>query len=531
MKVEQVFELVKELKKADTEVQELGNDILKYIYQVIYRDYFDAELNKMSVEYNVGSISYDNAIEPIMNLKNGIGPFLDGDSSVVTYFLEMVRDNKKEFIDLFKEKIDLYFTIINNHYYDKSDFKDLAVTFNLYAMLVAYHYHKDDFDTYKTILSNVDFLINCSGFFRGYNSSYSNLEFKKRLIDKLIASNAYLECSEVRLELNKVLADITAGYRYAEKEVECLIVATSAVDKICFDGTALKEELPDCDIIALDELCTRVFANYRDDQQKDIFYHKYFLIGERLDYVNSNIKDVICVDKLVQEIVNKVYDMDFTMFNEETKVVDGKKDFQNRDFFIECMNSVLDSDTFYEVNRKLIVLKDACDYYASGSKVKALILCDKLKSGEYKTVTKGKVFEYESNTLNILEKPKTIGDRMLAIYKRLYPDIEEYISVIMRGIITKNDFISLADFNKKIDCAVENRQNEVEVEVMIQEAKRLENERQARLTIESAMDDHCKTYEAAGEQIAEEENPLLKNKPKAETVTQKRLKFFDRKRD
>ena len=81
------------LKEKDEDLNNKTKRVLKYIYQDVYLECFD-KLMDIVIERvinegaAVGSIRYDQAIEPYTESKKQLSVFLDGDESIVTYLLD-----------------------------------------------------------------------------------------------------------------------------------------------------------------------------------------------------------------------------------------------------------------------------------------------------------------------------------------------------------------------------------------------------------------------------------------------------------
>ena len=106
MRIEKVYELLEVLKDRDENTKKNVNRVLKYIYQDVYIKCFDELMEKeVNIVLNdgaqVGSIRYENIIRPYVDAKKNISVYLDGEESIVTYLLEMVRDGKEDFINCF----------------------------------------------------------------------------------------------------------------------------------------------------------------------------------------------------------------------------------------------------------------------------------------------------------------------------------------------------------------------------------------------------------------------------------------------
>ena len=511
MRVSGVLSLIKELKDTSCEVQALGENILDYIYVYLKRDYFDYETSEIIRRTANEKYSCSTSLSSLNDFKNQVYAFLDKEEgSVISYFREMVKENKQEFIDLFIEKTEPYFELIKNKYYNLSDYNVASFSFNLYAMLAAYHFCKDDFERYKVILEDSDFLINC----RNYPSNSHFFSKKKKVIDLLIGSSVYDKNATIREEFVSTLKDIFNYYSFNDNYVDSLDVGLDSIERIQKAYDEVHEEFPDALMLDIKSLSSNIISAIKYNQQIKGRYHKYFLLGRRYNFLNSSLSEYIASDGLNDEIINRVIDMDFTMFNEQSVDGEGKLDFDNNDFLIKCLESVLDSDCFEEVNRKLVALKYASELYLDGEKEKALSMCDKLCTGDYKCVHKGKIVEYNlnSNSMNQVEKPKRIADRLVMTYKKIYPDIAHKMSYILSAAYRDDATTNLSTLHEVFEKMVE--QSQVSYEEDLREKERKAQEEQARLELE-------KNNVNIVEEVVE--NPVALEKEKA---PQKRKSFF-----
>lgn len=507
MKASGVLDLIKELKNSSCEVQALGENILDYIYVYLKKDYFDPEMNDILSGMANDKYGYSGSLSSLDDFMRNVYVFLDKeDGSVISYFREMVKDNKKEFIDLFIEKSEPYFELIKNKYYNLSDYNIASFSFNLYVMLAAYHFCKDDFERYKCILDDSDFLIE----FKRCPSSSNFLTKRKGVIDLFISSSVYDKNDVIRNEFISVLRDISNYYSRNDNYFASIGVALNSIAKIQKEHEEVCEEFPNALMLDINSLSSTIIGVIKYDRRTKDKYYKYFLLGHRYNFLNSSLSEYIASDDLNVEIIRRVRDMDFTMFNEHSVDENGNLDFDKNDFLIKCLERVLDSDCFEEVNRKLVALKYASELYRDGEKEKALSICDKLCTSDYKCVHKGVVVEYnvDSKSINQVDKPKRIVDRVVAIYKKLYPDISYKISDILSDAYKDEATKNLSTFHEVFEKKVEQSYEDM------CEIKRKEAEEKARLELE-------KNKVSVVEEVVEE--PVVEKK---EEVPQKRISIF-----
>lgn len=469
MKVEKVYSLLEKLKTSPGEVNEMGRRILKYIYQDIYLNCFDKE-KKAAADIvvndgaHVGSIRYNDVIKPYDENKKNIAIFLEGDKSIISYFSEMVNDEKKEFMDLFFDKIRTYFDIVDNHFYSEDDFKVYSFTFNIYCMLKAYREHKDDFEVYSNVVEDCSFLIDCGGFYERYSSSFSKLNEKKEVIDRLLSCNCYLEVRKISEILRDTLSGIARSYlAYDVKEIENEIVL---INNIYYDYNDLKEKVSSDKLKPFDDIISR--CTFKDHNRAYCpYYTKILLIGDRLSNINEKLSNAFENEAYRNNAFNMIVSLNLELFEYLEQTVQ----YKGNDSFISCMDIVFDSDTFYEFNSKMRVLQNASLMFIRNDKEKALELVNSLNDIEHKKRIDGKIISYQDNTMKPVDKTTSIFRRMLTLYDNFYRSTFNVIP-LMRDVMENTD---LFDYDSVLS---QNISEELE---RIKQSRLVEERRQAEI--------------------------------------------------
>lgn len=161
--------------------------------------------------------------------------------------------------------------------------------------------------------------------------------------------------------------------------------------KCCYDG--------DLTLAFIKEFMDKYFS-------KDIVNDNLFYICKRINEIDDNVN-------IKNELKAFVYENIYSALFSDLDQVD-----QKRDSFISCMNIIFDSDTYYEMNSKLNLLKKAIFSYKNGNKKSAFELIKEIDSDKHKEVINGKIVSYPKNPINEFEKPKKIIDRMKILYLR-----------------------------------------------------------------------------------------------------------------
>ena len=473
MRVEKVYELLQKLKDSSSDVNIYGRKILKYIYQDVYFVCFDKEREKaatiaMQSGAKVGSDKYNECVELYDKGKKKIGIFLDGDCSILTYFNEMVNDNKEDFMRLFFDKLDLYFDIIDNHFYTDSDFRVYSLTFNIYSMLKAYHEHKNNFEVYSKIVDDCSSLIDCNVWFNEYIYSFSKLSEKKRAMDVLISCDGYLVVNEIRKSLKDVLDNILNGSKTFDiKDLEKDVIL---INQIISDYNELKNKflirIPVSSIISKCVFKEQIYTYYP-------FYAKILLIDDRLEYINHKL--VCSFDE--KSYRNDAFKLISALDVEFFEYLKTKEQYNGVDPFIYCMDIVFDSDTYYEFNSKMQSLSEACTLFKT-DKEAALELVKGLNDVDHKKQIDGEVLNLQNNAINLCEKEHSIFGRMVSLYEKTYKDTSLNMFNLMKEVLRCTDLYHFDDFltsviQEKLKCIEacrlieEFRQNEIKHEVEI----------------------------------------------------------------
>ena len=88
------------------------------------------------------------------------------------------------------------------------------------------------------------------------------------------------------------------------------------------------------------------------------------------------------------------------------------------------MEIVFDSDSYHEMSSKLNLMKDASLAYENGNKKEALELIKEIDSDKHKEIFNDKIVSYPKSSINQIDKPKRIIDRMKYLYSRIEPDCD-----------------------------------------------------------------------------------------------------------
>ena len=175
---------------------------------------------------------------------------------------------------------------------------------------------------------------------------------------------------------------------------------------------------------------TRIKRFLDENFAPNIIDNRFLDIKNKIDEVEHNE----CIKK---ELLKFYYD---NMFNEFFLKLNS---LNKKDNLILFMDIILDSDTYYEMDSKLYLMKSAISDYKWGNTKEAFELIKEIDSDIHKERIDGKIVTYPTGCINIVEKPKRIIDRMKYLYSRLDDSFDvEYIDSIHEKASSLNDLIN-----------------------------------------------------------------------------------------
>lgn len=267
-----------------------------------------------------------------------------------------------------------------------------------YLLLRGFHHQKNNFDNFKVIVDDLK-------------------EYKARYM--------FLDISD--FSINMDLIEFIFSNKYYKDLVntrEYLKMLYEKIGNIGFDSFAFFKDYEkyltiyeDGKVLGSDEVVTaRVFdkmiGNLLNNNKDSFYYNKILLFDNRFEYFNNSLYRVEENYYIRNEIVSLLDKFSVDMFNELN--VDNYEDS-----FITSIGCVFDSDTYYEMFNKLHVIVEASELFDKGNKIDALEMIKSLNNEEHKERIGDKVVEFSSNSINIVEKPKTIIERMKVLYNRI----------------------------------------------------------------------------------------------------------------
>lgn len=434
MKAEKVYALLDYMHQSNSIYEDRSVRLLKFLYDDCY-SVIDELLKKMEESnfYNLRKHILEEA-------KKDISKYVDGDNSILTYFDEMIRDDRSAFLNKFFGKTDIFFKMFDNHLYREEDFNPISYVFNIYIMLKFYHEYKDDFDTFNKLVNDFSFFIDV-----GYYSDNFNFYHKKEAMDTLIGLDGFTKIPALEDELIsffKNLFDTQRDYYHIYEYIRRINRVKSVLD----DFSKLQKNNSNVSVDNCNYIISDILKNHSDDKCA-CFYTSILLFGDRYKYMKKQYEKHIDKAEFMAEIIDIVGSLDNGIF----AYLDGVKN-DDKDSFISCMDIVFDSDTYFELLSKLGALESACTYYTLGSYDKMMSYIDSLNSVEHKKVFAGKKIMYNSFGVNLIDKPDSIVERMKNLYNSFFKVVDSGIQYSIDAALNNSEHIK--DFESEFDQLV-----------------------------------------------------------------------------
>jgi len=447
VKVEAVYKLLKKIRGVESTIGNPYRRVLKYIYEDVYDGSLKEKYNKIMLEVGdlkEGSLGYNRIFSNYRATSEVLSYVLDSNNSIVTYLNEMFDENKEDFVNLFFEKIDIYFDVVDNHFYTSDDFEIHSLAINIYCMLLAYHYHKDNFELYAKLLDDCSDLL-CWPQNMGDSR---NFIYKLDEIKEIIRCKAYLDVELVRTILKQKLSSFSSSFYAADAQK--VKYEVDMANQIKEDYDDLKNIGMGHKLLSLDDVisgCALNKGNLRDCS----YYCKSLLIGDRLKYINEKINLAFPDKKHQENVMDDIKKINFELFEYLNDLNQGE------DSFISCFEIVFDSDTYTEFLNKMKILTDSSSDFSRGYKPSYSGILDLLNDSQTKRKLDGVTLVFGKNTVNPLKKPASILERMIHIYKNFYHDD----AIDVPSILRRNNNASLYGFNGVVENALKEERRRV----------------------------------------------------------------------
>lgn len=338
----------------------------------------------------------ENLINSVMDKKIYYVSFVDN-----KFRHEIIRDMRKALAGIYSNPDKRFVEELENVSLGmKSNYCSFV---SLYIVLNGYLKHKDNFDSFKVLSRDV-------GSFKYVDllmpSSVFELRDVFKIFDSLISNKNYDSMSNTRAFLKKMCENL---FRYTFDEKEFIDFYNKCY-KIYDDALELGV---DCDKASLifDEMIGQNISGVTS-YSKRLFYNKILVIGDRFKYFNDTIQKIEVNHFIKEDIFHRVSNLNIDLFNQLSEG-------SIKDSFITCMDSLFDSDSYFELNNKLRLLEKASDAYASGDKKGAFNLVTQLNKQDLVKTYCRKLVSYPKNCMNLVAKPERILQREKELYEKI----------------------------------------------------------------------------------------------------------------
>jgi len=442
---EKIHEFLEDLKKNKPFVFHKAERVLRFLYKTVNVDYFEVkehELDNGNKDKNRIKVLKENIYKFYVNENQGI---LDN-------FIKICNDKDSKFFVKFYQEIETFLDMSENHlFFAYSPYKYI---FNMYVMMKGYEVYSDDFDNYKTIVEDFsNFFIKSIFNLSNINNSYLDtpitfLSKKKTAIDNLLYIKEYKDLPLMKEILQNTLNEInikytTVLYDLYPEILKSFRILNDSVENLRKDGyevdnTLIKQIKNDL----LGILKTKSYSNDSDAfgiRKQCLFVAPILLKGNRYTFVKERINQIETNTGFMTEMMDYISGLDYNFFD-----MLSYRSKNLTDSFIDCMEKVFNSDTYYELVSKFKDIKKACDIYIENPE-EALTLIKDLDSDKHKEVIDGKkIYSYSSENAD-----KTILERTIILHKELLqfaPSEDDYIyihSSVKHNNITIEKFIQI----------------------------------------------------------------------------------------
>lgn len=280
--------------------------------------------NYIGIDSKVGILSYLEEFYSNCNLEKN--------SEVVRYFF----DNLQVFYDYIsdigeKKTIDTYFI-------------------NIYTMLMAFHANPHSLDNFIAVINDVrDVLISLNICDYEKSDLFSDTH---KIIDAIVSTPLYYKIPELR----QTLIDQLQHFEY-ERNSKIIDAFVYELSERVNDYESLKDSQSfneDAYIQSIIDILPKKYDEDKSIEDKTIVYNKYLLLNGRYSFINEKLNATEKNPYLRDYIIDYIND-DILLMCDSLNTSDDPKD----DIFIQVMTSILDSDSYQEMFKKLDLLSNA----------------------------------------------------------------------------------------------------------------------------------------------------------------------------
>jgi len=366
--------------------------IFTFLYQKIGQKYFNSQLPPF----------YDHLKRSLFQ------QYVESQTGIIKNLFDICLDSDQRFLELFYNKI---YVPISLYEYGTID-HSYTYVYNLYAMLKAYQENKEDFDKFKIVVEDLAHLFNDFG-----DNDIEPLSVRRDLIDKIVKSDFYPTSTLLRDLMVRLMSSVDDKITDEEKQrlntmfkwLEQLSRDKKKYLKLGYVGNRVNPEIFD---VIVDDITLLVHNDLLPGCEP--FYDPILILGDRYRTLKEAIKIVPANHR--EEVYSYFTNLDIGLFEEKPKR-------ENQDAFIECIENIFDSDTYFEFLNKLTALAEANKQYTNFNKEEAFRIIEDLASDKHKQIFSDIVLKFPDCT-NQVDKPKSISERTKQLYivNNLMPD-------------------------------------------------------------------------------------------------------------
>lgn len=399
MSAEVVYDLLNYLKTNNSKYEQKTIRLLKFLYDDVLGS-LDLESSKQE---------YDGLSDLLNYFRDCIDDYIyDSDENIIDSLSRMIKDGKDEYIDIFFNKLDLYFLIVDQHLYDEVEFSPHTFVFNIYLFLKGYNIYNDNIEQFKTFIEEY------SGFIQpGFLSDLRCVDDlclgkKKQIIDKIFERFDFEKISVLKKCLDNIKKDMCVSC--SEEKIDNILESIDYIIPVVSDVYELKENVSEKEWDFYWRKVEEIYSFYLEET--DCFYAPILLYKNRFEYIQERYSSCLNQESYMNEILEYIKVLDNNLFSfldsEYINCVDS---------FEVCMNIVFDSDTLREMLNKMIELSEVSIAFSSKNITKSETLkrINSLSSDQFK-----KVMENGQKVMLSYSDEDSIYDRMVHMYSEMF---------------------------------------------------------------------------------------------------------------
>lgn len=400
-----------QIKKQDSRLYNYVLNVLEFIYKDIKMSCFKTEEDLLNIQGKIDSINswnktYDN-IHQMKEFNDDLfAGIVENESGIVAGLIEICQNPDSRFATKFFESIEVPIDILRRNITPNT--KDYFYLMNIYAILYADHVNKDNYENFAAIVDDLTHTFIPAHLCERIKP-INNIKRKRDVISSIVTIKDYQNLPDIRSFIKTMFHNMadksnTDDYSRLNPMFAMYQDFYRNLANLNRKNTKVSPELEqeivsDISLLVHDDLLPGVYPYY---SRIMLYNNRYQAFKEQIKAVNPYYR---------KEVFDTIKTLNIGLF------ADLNHD-QKEDSFITCMNHLFDSDTYRELLNKLNVLKLTSQTYTRGNKESAFNEINYFFSDQNKERFDDIVIAYPShNSLNKISKPKTIDQRMSALYQ------------------------------------------------------------------------------------------------------------------